>query len=261
MTERLVVDRFEIRIVLGHFTEIVFEIGGPDLGRHQFAIGVDDAQGAVVELQPPRAIGEAGEQGGEVGEGRRFFREVAKQGAESLDRALQGGEGIGQQRQHLIALLLGQRCAHAAGHGPGRMNPLARQDLDDLLADLPQADAVARHLRHGCGDAHQIARFRRRVHTEQQVGGGEMKDAQRVRLQDLRHVQNAAQTLAVGRDAHCQNRVTGFTGGDQVAYRTDTANTRHQRRHFVVRAPFAELFEPAILRHVESGGLHRAVSA
>ena len=40
----------------------------------------------------------------------------------------------------------GQRLADSAGHHPRRVNSLAAQPLDDLLAELAQADAVARQL-------------------------------------------------------------------------------------------------------------------
>ena len=40
-----------------------------------------------------------------------------------------------------------ERLGHAARHDPAGMDALAAQQLDDLLAELAQPDAVARQLR------------------------------------------------------------------------------------------------------------------
>ena len=144
-----------------------------------------------------------------------------------------------------------QRLVDAAGHHPRRVDALAGQPLDDLLAELPQPDAVARELRVGRDHAEDVARGRVGVHAEQQVGRGQVEEAQRVRLHDLREVEDAAQVGRRLRDAHGQDGVARLGRGDQVAHRADAADARHQRRHLVERPPFAELLEAAELRDVE----------
>ncbi len=49
----------------------------------------------------------------------------------------------GSQARIFVAALLGQGRAHAAGHGPGRMNFFAAENFNDFLAELAQADAGA----------------------------------------------------------------------------------------------------------------------
>ena len=51
--------------------------------------------------------------------------------------------------QDPVAVSRRQRLADAAGHDPCRMDALAAEPLDDLLAELAQADAVARQRRVG----------------------------------------------------------------------------------------------------------------
>ena len=97
------------------------------------------------------------------------------------------------------------------------------------------------------------------VHAQQQVGRGKMKEAQGVRLHDLRQTENAAQFVGGGRNADRQQRVAGLGGSDQVADRADAADARHQRRHLVERPAFAELFEAAELGHVKAGVLDAAI--
>ena len=71
-----------------------------------------------------------------------------------------------------------------------------------------------------------------------------MKYAERVRLHNLRHVENAAQLVGRRRDANREQCVTSFGRGDQVADRTDAADSRHQRRHLVKGRPSHNFSKP-----------------
>ena len=105
------------------------------------------------------------------------------------------------------------------------MDLLAAQRFDDLLAELPQADAAAGQLGLGRDQAEDVALRRVAVPAEQQVGGAEVEEAQGVRLDDLAEVHQAAQLL--GGRAECvdrQDAVAGLGRGDQVADRADAAD-------------------------------------
>ena len=79
-----------------------------------------------------------------------------------------------------------QRLQHAARRGPGRVDALAAQDFDDALPELPQPDAPARQVRIALGQAEDVALGRVRIEAQQQIGRGQVEEAQGVRLQDLR---------------------------------------------------------------------------
>src|SRR5260370_31739562 len=86
-----------------------------------------------------------------------------------------------------------------------------------------------------------------------------MKQAERVRLQNLRQIHDSPQTCCVGRNADAQNRIASFRRGDQMADGTDPADTGHQRRHFIKWPVLAELLKTAELGNVELGIGHPAV--
>ena len=81
------------------------------------------------------------------------------------------------------------------------MDALLRQPLDHLLAELAQRDAVARQLGMLLDQPSDVAAGRVGVHAQQQVRRGEMEEAERVRLHDLRAVQQLAQLR--GRRREC----------------------------------------------------------
>ena len=158
----------------------------------------------------------------------------------------------GMRAQNGIAIRLGERFADAARHDPCGMDALATQALDDLLAKLAQADAVARQLGILLRHSKDVAVRGIGVHAEQQVRRGKMEEAQRVRLHDLRQSEDAAQFVGRRRNSDRQQRVAGLGGRDQMADRADAADARHQRRHLVKRTALAELLEAAELGDVEA---------
>ena len=176
---------------------------------------------------------------------------------------LEPGKGPHRNRERFrnggengIPILLAQRLADAARHNPGRVNALSTQAFDDLLSELPQPDTVPRQLRISFEDSPQIALRRIGIHAQQQIGRRKMKNAERVRLHNLRHVENAAQLVGRRRNTNREQSVTRFGGGYQMADRADAANPRHQRRHFGEGTPLAQLFETAKLGDVEARVRH-----
>ena len=157
----------------------------------------------------------------------------------------------GMPREDRVACGGRQRRVDAAGHDPRRVDALAGHQLDGLLAELAQTDAAPREVRVGGEHADEVARRRVAVHAEQQVRRRQVEEAERVRLHDLREVQDAAQVGRGLRDPHRENRVARLRRRDQVADRADAAGARHQRRHLVERPALAQLLEAAELRDVE----------
>ena len=91
------------------------------------------------------------------------------------------------------------------------------------------------------------------VEAEQQVGRGEMEEMQRVRLQDLAVVHQAAQLLGGRR----QRLVAGddvhrLGGGEMMADRADAAQPLHHDRNFPVRPALDEGLEAAELDDVQA---------
>ncbi len=168
-----------------------------------------------------------------------------------VKRDLRGGERFGQPRADFGAALLAQRAAHAARNGPRRMNFFAAEHLDDLLAELAQADAGAGQLRVRRDQAENIALRRGRVPAEQKIRRAQMEEAQRVRLDDLAEVHQAAQFVGGGRNVDGHERVAGLGRGEHVAHRTDAADALRDAGHLGVGPAFAEFLEAAKLDDVE----------
>jgi len=139
----------------------------------------------------------------------------------------------------------------AAWHDPAGVDALAGESFDDLLAELAEADAAAAEFRIGPHDAEDVAVLGIGVHAEKEIGGGEIEEAESVRLENLREIQDAAEFHGRGRDADGKQRVTGFGGGKEMADGADAADALHEIGHFVEGAAFAEFFETAELRDVE----------
>jgi hypothetical protein len=139
----------------------------------------------------------------------------------------------------------------AAGDDPAGMNALVAEQLDDVLAKAAQADAGAAQFRLGGDDAEDVARGGVGLHAEQQVGRGEIEEAQRVRLDHLRQVQHAAQLRGGVRNAHRHDGFAGLGRGDEVRDRADAADAGHEAGHLVERAAFGEFLEAAHLGDVK----------
>ena len=68
-----------------------------------------------------------------------------------------------------------------------------RQPLDDLLAEFAQRDAGARHVGIVFDEPEDVAVRGVGIEAQQQVGRGEVEEAQGVRLHELRAVDQFAQ--------------------------------------------------------------------
>ena len=99
--------------------------------------------------------------------------------------------------------------------------------------------------------AQHVARGGIGIEAQQQVGRGEMEEAERVRLDELAAVQQLAQQDRGFRNLHRHDRVAGLHRRQQMAHRANAADARGDPRHLVERPAFAELLEAAHLRHVK----------
>ena len=153
-------------------------------------------------MLPAPFLGDQGhEQRGEVAEADGLFMELIEDGLEAAQRELGGLERFGQAGADVIAALAGQAGADAARHRPGRMNFLATQELDDLLAELPQANAPTREVGVGGDQAEDVPRGRIAIHAQDQVGPAQVEERQRVGLDNLTQVHEPAELVRGRRNA------------------------------------------------------------
>ncbi len=80
------------------------------------------------------------------------------------------------------------------------MHALFRQSFDHRQPELAQLDAGARQLGIGFDQAGDVARGRIAIHAQQQIGRGQIEEAERVRLYDLGAVNDLAQQLRGARE-------------------------------------------------------------
>ena len=174
----------------------------------------------------PSGVDQAHEQGGEIAEDLDLALVRVEGLLEQVERDLGGGEGFGQPGADAVAAFLGQRAAHAAGHGPGGMDLLAAEDLDDFLAELAQADAGAGEVGIGGDQAEDVALGLGGIPAEQEIRRAEVEEAQGVALDELAEVHQPAQLVGGGRDVDGHDGVAGLGGGEQMADRADAADAR-----------------------------------
>ena len=161
-------------------------------------------------------------------------------------------ERFGNRRQDRIAILFRQRFTDATRHNPSRMNSFPSQSLDNLLSKLTQQNAIPSERRILFQHSEYIALRRVGIHTQQQVGRRQVKEAQRMRLHYLRHAEQPTQFVGRRRNSHGHQSIARLGRCDEMAYRADAADARHQRRHLRKRTAFAKLLEAAELRNVKT---------
>lgn len=181
----------------------------------------------------------------------RLLGEPPHRGLVPAQGPLGGRAGLGQAGQNLVARLGLQRRVHSAGHDPGRVDALAAQRLDHLLAEAAQPDPVTGQLRVRTQHAEQVASTGLGVEAEQQIRRGQVEEAEDVGLGDLGQVHDAAQVDGGRGRLGGQDLVAGLGRGDQVADRADAADPGHDRRQFVHRPALADALEAAELGDVE----------
>ena len=138
------------------------------------------------------------------------------------------------------------------------MNFFAAENLDDFLAELAQADAGAGQFLVRGDQAENVALRRRRVPAEQKIRRAQMEETQRVALDDLAEVHQAAQLVGGGRNVDGHDGVAGLGRGERVADRADAADALGDAGHFGVGPAFAEFLEAAKFDDVELGVGHVA---
>jgi hypothetical protein len=254
-----VVRRLEVGVGVGDLADELVVALGREVLAVALAVRVDEAQQALVVL--PRAVGrhQAEVEAGEHAE-RGDFQGV---GGDELAVAVPGPADVvhdhGELGAELLAHLRVDAAAHAAGDGPGGVDLAAAEGRDHLLAEAAHADAAAGDLGLGLDQAEHVALGGVAVEAEQQVGGAEVEERQRVRLQDLAEVHHPAQAPGGGRRLDGQDRVAGLGAGQDVRDRADAAGAGGQGRHLEHGAAAAEGLEAAELGDVEAGVLDAAV--
>ena len=90
------------------------------------------------------------------------------------------------------------------------MHTFLRQTFDDMQAELAQIDSVASHFRVLRDNTDDVAGCGVAVHSEEQVGRGEIEKTQGVGLNDLGAMDEFAQLPGSRGDVHGHDRVAGF---------------------------------------------------
>ena len=137
------------------------------------------------------------------------------------------------------------------------MHPLAGRDADNLLPELAQQHAALGGFRVLHRHANDVALGDVAVETEEQIGRTEVEEMQRMRLQHLAVVHQAAQLFGGRRQLlRADDDVERLGGGQMVRYRADAAQALHHDRHLPVRPALDELLEAAELDDMQAHLMH-----
>ncbi len=161
------------------------------------------------------------------------------------------GVGLGDHGENFIALGGGERLGDAAGHDPAGMDALVAEQFDDVLAEAAQGDAGAAQFGPGGDDAEDVAGGGVRLHAEEQVGRGEIKEAEGVRLDHLGEIQHAAQLRGGMRNADGHDGFAGLGRGDEMGDGADAADAGHEAGHLVKGTALGELLKATHLSDME----------
>ena len=176
---------------------------------------------------------------------------------DQVHRIARPGDDVVDVLEQFIALGDGQRLVHAARHRPGAMHALAGGDADHFLPELAQQHAAPGDFRVRGGDADDIALGDVAVESEQQVRRAQVEEVQRMRLQHLAIVHQAAEFLGGRRQLFgADDDVERLRGGQVVRYRADAAQALDHDRHFPVWATLDEFLEAAELDDVQAHLMH-----
>jgi len=231
-----------------------------DLVEQDPAVGVPGAQHAVVEVEAAVGRDHAHEVGAESAELVVERGVLLVQLLDDLHRLAAPGDHLVGVFQQVLAFLDAQGAIDAAGYRTGAMYPLAGGQADDLLAVLAQQDALLRDLGIFLRHADDVAPADFGVETEQQVGRGQVEEVQRVRLQDLAVVHQAAHLVrGRGHLGSADDEVERLARGEVVRDRADAAQTLHHHRHFPVRPALDEALEAAELDDMQAHLMHLVV--
>src|SRR5512146_3000815 len=102
------------------------------------------------------------------------------------------------------------------------MHALLCQRFNDHQSELAQLDSVTCELRMTGDDAQNIARRRIRFHPEQEIRGGQIEEAESMRLDDLPAMQHFTKFAPGLGHADGEDRVARLRRSQLVADGTDT---------------------------------------
>ena len=226
------------------------------------AVGADDADHAVVEVHAVVRVDRAHVVGAvDVGVAGDQLDVLAVLRAPRRRRAasenLANSTASRPRLLDLLALLLVDAAADAAGQAPVGMHGAAADHLDQVVA-------VAAHLEHLAGDVHADL-----LHHAEDValggrGGGaddEVRPAQGVEVRGVvggeeDAVEQLAELLGRRRRIDVEQGVQGLGGRHVVGLGTDAADAGRQVGHVLGRPAHAELLEAAQLRNLQVGVGH-----
>ena len=101
------------------------------------------------------------------------------------------GMSLGEAGKDRLLVRGRKRRVHSATDHPCGVHALPAQHLDDLLSKLSELDAVLGDIGECRRQSQHVARSFIRVEAEQQVGARQVKDRQRMGLDELRVVHQA----------------------------------------------------------------------
>src|SRR5450755_2789177 len=219
-----VVRGFQVTPTLDFFTQTVEVAGGIEAVSDKTSGRISDPKLAVVEGDAAVLLDHSHEE-------RREIAETDNLLAKWLNAFLVPIEGPVRDRDHFrnrgengISILLAEGFADPTRHHPCRMNALASQSFNNLLPELTQPNSVARQLRIPFENSPQVALRRIGVHAEQEIGRRKVKHAKRMRLHDLRHIENAAKLVGRRRNTDRKQGIAGFGRSNQMTHGANSAN-------------------------------------
>ena len=194
---------------------------------------------------------QANEKAGEIAVGPDLVLEIVVVVLEQVNGSLSRIERFRQTLPDRVDLILRKSLPHSAGDGPGRMDGLCAKHSDDILTECAQLDAFYRQVRELLDQSDYVASGRVALHSEQQVGRAQVKEAERVALRVLSVIDQTAQLICRRRNPGAQNAVAGFCGCQHMTDRANTADSHGDARHFRESAPHTKLLETPELDHLE----------
>src|SRR5579859_4474639 len=171
---------------------------------------------AVVILGEAAVVDQSHEERGEIGEDLNLGGKLLDGVFEPEQRTQDRSNGRTNESENLVALLFAERLIDAARHRPSRMDPFAGQQLNDALTELAEGHPIGANLRMALRDMQDASLLGIGIHTEQQIRGGEIEEAERVRLDKLRQIQNAPQVRRDRRNLHGEDSVACLRRSDEV---------------------------------------------
>ena len=139
------------------------------------------------------------------------------------------------------------------------MYAAATQNADRVLSKLAQANAVTRDIRMFLNQTNDIAHGRIAVHTEQQIGTAQVKEAEGMTLDYLCPVHDPTQFGGGRRDVNAKDCVASFGGGKKMADGAYAADAGGDARHFPEASAFTEFLEATEFSYMEARVLYLTI--